>query len=82
MNEAGFVVITAELPGNEIVEASIAVGELRRGMERDTALNFLRQLGGASGVHPAGMAGHTAMAGSPAAGAASLGRRGAAEAAR
>ena len=38
--------------------------ELRRGMERDMALNFLRQLGGASGVHPAGMAGHTAMAGS------------------
>ena len=51
-------------------------GELRRGMERDTALNFLRQLGGASGVHPAGMAGHTAMAGSPAAGAASLGTPG------
>ena len=45
-------------------------------MERDTALNFLRQLGGASGVHPAGMAGHTAMAGSPAAGAASLGTPG------
>ena len=50
--------------------------ELRRGMERDMALNFLRQLGGASGVHPAGMAGHTAMAGSPAAGAAPMGTPG------
>ena len=47
--------------------------ELRRGMERDMALNFLRQLGGSAGVHPAGMGSHTAMAGSPAAGAAPLG---------
>ena len=50
--------------------------ELRRGMERDLALNFLRQLRGASGVHPAGMAGHTAMAGSPAVGAAPMGTPG------
>ena len=50
--------------------------ELRRGMERDMALNFLNQLGSASGVHPAGMAGHGAMAGSPAAGAAPLGMPG------
>ena len=50
--------------------------ELRRGMERDMALNFLRQLGGSAGVHPAGMGSHTAMAGSPAAGAAPLGTPG------
>ena len=50
--------------------------ELRPGMERDLALNFLNQLGSASGVHPAGMAGHGAMAGSPAAGAAPLGMPG------
>ena len=50
--------------------------ELRRGMERDMALNFLRQLGGSAGVHPAGMGSHTAMAGSPAVGAAPLGTPG------
>ena len=50
--------------------------ELRRGMERDMALNFLRQLGSASGVHPAGMAGHGAMGGSPAVGAAPMGTPG------
>ena len=50
--------------------------ELRRGMERDMALNFLNQLGGASGVHPAGMAGHGAMAGSRAGGVAPLGMPG------
>ena len=50
--------------------------ELRRGMERDMALNFLSQLGSASGVHPAGMAGHGPMAGSPAAGAGPLGMPG------
>ena len=50
--------------------------ELRRGMERDMALNFLNQLGSASGVHPAGMAGHGAMAGPRAAGAAPLGMPG------
>ena len=50
--------------------------ELRRGMERDMALNFLRQLGGSAGVHPAGMGSHTAMAGSPAVGAVPLGTPG------
>ena len=50
--------------------------ELRRGMERDMAVNFLRQLGGSAGVHPAGMGSHTAMAGSPAVGAAPLGTPG------
>ena len=50
--------------------------ELRGGMERDMALNFLRQLGSASGGHPAGMAGHGPMAGSHAASAAPLGTPG------
>ena len=50
--------------------------ELRRGMERDMALNFLRQLGGSAGAHPAGMGSHTAMAGSPAVDAAPLGTPG------
>ena len=46
--------------------------DLRRGMERDIALNFLNQLGGLAG-NPAGMGGHGPLAGSPAAGAASFG---------
>ena len=50
--------------------------ELRRGMERDMALNFLRQFGGSAGVHPAGMGSHTAMAASPAVGAAPMGTPG------
>ena len=49
---------------------------LRRGMERDMALNFLRQLGSAAGVHPAGMGGHGPMAGSRAADAWPLGMPG------
>ena len=40
------------------------------------ALGFLQQLGGAAGVHPAGMAGYGAMAGSPAVGAAPIGTPG------
>ena len=43
--------------------------ELRRGMERDIALNLLQRLGSSSGVHPAGMGSHGPMAGSRAAGA-------------
>ena len=54
-----------EAPREPGFRGRFAGQELRRGMERDIALNFLRQLGGAAGVHPAGMAGHTAMAGSP-----------------
>ena len=50
--------------------------EMRRGMERDMALGFLQQLGGAAGVHPAGMGGYGAMAGSPAVGAAPIGTPG------
>ena len=54
----------------------VAGRELRRGMAQEVALNFLQQLGAAAGVHPAGMAGHGAMGGSPAAGAAPLGTPG------
>ena len=50
--------------------------ELRRGMERDMALNFLGRLWGAPGVHAAGMAGHGAMAGPRTAGAVPLGTPG------
>ena len=46
---------------------------LRRGMERELALSFLSQLGGASGVHPVGMGSHGPMAGSRAGGMGSLG---------
>ena len=65
-----------EAPREPGFRGRFAGRELRRGMERDIALNFLRQLGGAAGVYPAGMAGYTAMAGSPAAGAAPLGTPG------
>ena len=65
-----------EAPREPGFRGRFAGRELRRGMERDMALNFLRQLGGAAGVHPAGMGGHGPMAGSPAAGAAPLGTPG------
>ena len=56
--------------------------ELRRGMERDMALNFLRQLGGAAGAGPMGTGPMGAgvggpMGGSPAAGTAPRGMPGA-----
>ena len=56
--------------------------ELRRGMERDMALNFLRQLGGAAGAGPMGTGPMSAgvggpMGGSPAAGTAARGMPGA-----
>ena len=49
-------------------EGRFAGRQLRRGMERDMALSFLRRLGGAAGMHPAGMnaaaaGSHGAMAG-------------------
>ena len=46
--------------------------ELRPGMEREMALGFLNQLGGAAGVHPLGGGIHAPVSGAPAAGAASL----------
>ena len=57
--------------------------ELRRGMEREMALNFLRQLGGAAGAGPMGTGPMGAgvggpMGGSPAAGTAPPGMQGAA----
>ena len=50
--------------------------ELRRGMERDMALNFLRQLGGAAGAGPTGAGVHGPRSGAPAAGAPPLGMPG------
>ena len=57
-------------------EGRFAGRELRKGMERDMALNFLRQLGGSADMHPAGMGSHTAIAASPTAGTAPLGTPG------
>ena len=50
--------------------------ELRRGMERDIALNVLRQLGGAAGAGPMGAGVHGPFSGAAATGAAPLGRPG------
>ena len=50
--------------------------ELRRGMERDIALNFLRQLGGTAGAGPLGAGAGGPLSGAPAAGAAPLGMPG------
>ena len=50
--------------------------ELRRGMERDIALNFLRQLGGTAGAGPLGAGAGGPLSGPPAAGAAPLGMPG------
>ena len=49
---------------------------LRRGMERDIALNFLRQLGGAAGAGPMGAGVHGPLSGAPATGAAPFGMPG------
>ncbi len=50
--------------------------ELRRGMERDIALNFLRQLGGTAGAGPLGAGAGGPLSGAPAAGTAPLGMPG------
>ena len=50
--------------------------ELRRGMERDIALNVLRQLGGMAGATPTGAGVHGSLSGAPAAGTAPLGMPG------
>ena len=50
--------------------------ELRRGMERDIALNVLRQLGGTAGAGPLGAGAGGPLSGAPAAGAAPLGMPG------
>ena len=50
--------------------------ELRRGMERDIALNFLRQLGGAAGAGPMGAGVHGPLSGAPPTGAAPFGMPG------
>ena len=54
------------------LEGRFAGRELRPGMERDMALNFLSQLGASAGVQPAGMGSRGPLSGSPAAGAAPL----------
>ena len=55
----------------------VAGRELRRGMERDAALNLVSQLGGsAAGAHAPGAGIHGPMSGSPMAGAAALGTLG------
>ncbi len=50
--------------------------ELRRGMERDIALNVLRQLGGAAGAGPLGAGAGGPLSGAPAAGTAPFGMPG------
>ena len=50
--------------------------ELRRGMERDIALNFLRQLGGTAGAGPLGAGAGGSLSGAPAAGTAPFGMPG------
>ena len=50
--------------------------ELRRGMERDIALNVLRQLGGAAGAGPMGAGAGGPLAGAPASAAAPFGMPG------
>ena len=50
--------------------------ELRRGMERDIALNVLRQLGGAAGAGPMGAGVHGPLSGAPATAAAPFGMPG------
>ena len=58
------------------IEGRVPGRELRPGMERELALSFLSQLGGASGVHSVGMDSHGLMAGSRAGGMGSLGTPG------
>ena len=57
-------------------QGRFAGSELRRGMERDFALGFLSQFGGAAGVNGPGAGASGAMAGSPAGGTASGGMPG------
>ncbi len=48
------------------IEGRVGGRELRRGMERDIALDFLRQLGGTAGASPAGAGAHDPMPGAAA----------------
>ena len=50
--------------------------ELRKGMERDMAIDFLGQLWGAGGANPAGAGVHDPMSGAPGAGATPMGTPG------
>ena len=70
-----------EAPREPGFRGRFAGQELRRGMERDFALSFLSQLGGAAGLNGPGVGPSGAMAGSPAGGVAALGTPGLAGAA-
>ncbi len=65
-----------EAPREPGLRGQFAGRELGRGMERDFALSFLSQFGGAAGVNGPGAGAYGAMAGSPAGGTASLGMPG------
>ena len=65
-----------EAPREPGFRGRFAGRELRRGMERDVALGFLSQFGGAAGVNGPGAGAYGAMAGAPVGGTASLGMPG------
>ena len=65
-----------EAPREPGFRGRFAGRELGRGMERDFALGFLSQFGGAAGVNEPDAGAYGAMAGSPAGGTASLGMPG------
>ncbi len=65
-----------EAPREPGFRGRFAGRELRRGMERDIALNFLRQFGGAAGAGPMGAGVHGPLSGAAATGAAPLGMPG------
>ena len=65
-----------EAPRERGFRGRFAGQELRPGMERDFALSFLSQLGGAAGMNGSGAGAYGAMAGSPAGGVAAFGTPG------
>ena len=65
-----------EAPRERGFRGRFAGQDLRRGMERDFALSFLSQLGGAAGMNGPGAGAYGAMAGSPAGGVAAFGTPG------
>ena len=65
-----------EAPRERGFRGRFAGQDLRRGMERDFALSFLSQLGGAAGMNGPGAGPYGAMAGSPAGGVAAFGTPG------
>ena len=65
-----------EAPREPGFRGRFAGQELRRGMERDMALNFLSQFSGLAGGHPQGVGIDGPVSGSPPAGGSSLGTSG------